>query len=420
MSAASRLKENDISLEEAARLLAPLARYRHLALAVSGGSDSVGVMLLAARCRNAGLLPVRLTVLTVDHGLRPASRAEAAQVESWAASLGFDAQILSWTGPKSATALQASAREARYDLMTQWCRSNGARAVVTAHTLDDQAETLLMRLARGSGLAGLSAMAFETTDPWPILRPFLAVSRARLRATLKAADHPWIDDPTNDDPRFERVRLRQATSALSVLGLTAEPLARSASRLARANRAIDHTVDRFLAESVRSDEFGVHAVALRDLAGAPEEIAIRALQRLCGHAGGLGGPLPLSDAENAHQWLLHGDGPALTVGGSRLQRRARTLLFMRESGRLAPARMDLAPGATVWDARYVIVSQRAEMLAILPIAAVPTAPARPPGVPASAWRSAPAVVEGERSIWTPGTTGGNAEAGITVRALTLQ
>ena len=124
--------------------------------------------------------------------------------------------------------------------MADWCREAGAEVLVTAHTLEDQAETLLMRLARGSGIVGLGAMAAEgtTEDGFPIARPFLEVSRARLRATLRKAGHPWIEDPSNENTQFERVKLRKMMPKLAEIGLTAEALARSAQRLGRAARPL--------------------------------------------------------------------------------------------------------------------------------------------------------------------------------------
>ena len=203
-----------VSEAEAGRLFSPLLSYDHLALAVSGGSDSVALMVLAARWVQSQADAPNVTVLTVDHGLRPASAEEAAQVGRWARALGLDHAILGWRGAKPSSGLQAAAREARYALMSDWCLEHGAAAIVTAHTANDQAETVMMRLARGSGVDGLAGMMRETLAPWPVLRPLLGVTRARLRAVLTAAGHDWIDDPSNDDTAFERIRMRQALDAL--------------------------------------------------------------------------------------------------------------------------------------------------------------------------------------------------------------
>src|SRR5690606_24842602 len=125
-----------------------------------------------------------------------------------ASALGLAGAMLEWQGDKPTTGIQARARQARYDLLIGWCTDNRAGALVTAHSLEDQAETFLMRLARGSGADGLAAMRPAREDRIAILRPLLGVSRARLRSTLTAAGQHWLEDPANRDPRFERVRWR--------------------------------------------------------------------------------------------------------------------------------------------------------------------------------------------------------------------
>jgi tRNA(Ile)-lysidine synthase len=194
---------------EFGRLLARLTRAGPVAVAVSGGADSLALCLLAAAWARREGRP--LTALTVDHGLRPNSAAEAAQVRDWLAARGIAHVILNWTGPKPVAGLQAVARRARYDLLLTWCRGAGVRDLLVAHHRDDQAETVLLRAARGTGTAGRAGMAAATErDGVRLLRPLLAVPRARLRATLIAQSQPWIEDPSNHDPRFARVRARQA------------------------------------------------------------------------------------------------------------------------------------------------------------------------------------------------------------------
>src|SRR5262249_43907706 len=145
---------------------------------------------------------------------------------------------------------QAKAREMRYGLLTAWCQSQGATVLVTAHTLDDQAETFLMRLARGSGIRGLAAMRADEAGPGLLARPPPRGHRAELRATLVAAGHSWIDDPSNEDARFERVRLRRAAPVLRELGLSPEALARSAMRLERALIPLQGMARDFMARHV--------------------------------------------------------------------------------------------------------------------------------------------------------------------------
>ena len=230
-----------ISKAEARKLLAPLATFTHAALAVSGGPDSLALLHLIARWHDACGQSPKISVLTVDHGLRPESRDEAKTVGRLAAELGLPHAILTWEREGAVSAsIQARARLARYGLMAAYCHAHDIPALVTAHHLDDQAETFLMRLKRGSGLDELAAI--PERGVWAgiaILRPLLDVPKARLVATLAAQNIPYASDPSNADPRFERARVRDSIEALARLGITPEALALSARRLGRAREALD-------------------------------------------------------------------------------------------------------------------------------------------------------------------------------------
>ncbi|MCC8943398.1 tRNA lysidine(34) synthetase TilS, partial [Bradyrhizobium sp. Arg68] len=197
-----------IPARDAKRLFTGLASAPAIVLAVSGGPDSVALMWLAARWRRALSRGPRLIAVTIDHGLRPEAAREARDVKRLAQSLDLQHHTLRWTGKKPKTGVPAAAREARYRLLTQAARKHGATHILTAHTRDDQAETLLMRMLRGSGIAGLAAMARETErDGVRLARPLLDVSKAQLVATLQRARIGFADDPTNRDPAFTRPRL---------------------------------------------------------------------------------------------------------------------------------------------------------------------------------------------------------------------
>jgi tRNA(Ile)-lysidine synthase len=198
-----------------ARLMAPFAPFESrpvLAVAVSGGRDSLALALLAYDW--AGALDGRIVGLIVDHGLRAGSADEAAKTRDLLARHGIAAEILRWRGAKPATGLQEAARKARYRLLLDACRRRGILHLLVAHQADDQAETVTMRAARRSGPAGLAGMAnlIEQRDA-RVLRPLLSIPRARLTASLEARAVAWIDDPSNLDSRFERARLRKAGSA---------------------------------------------------------------------------------------------------------------------------------------------------------------------------------------------------------------
>jgi tRNA(Ile)-lysidine synthase len=267
-----------------------LASRPALVAAVSGGSDSLSLLFLLRDFLAAHAPATRLVAVTVDHGLRAASAKEAATVAALCETNGIAHRIMRWTGDKPKSGLPAAAREARYRLLFKAARASGAAHIATAHTRDDQAETLLMRLLRGSGVSGLSAMAAETErEGVRLSRPLLEISKAELIATLEAAGIAFADDPTNRDPAFTRPRLRALMPLLAEEGADARTLARLALRFARANAAVEVLADgaeRYLASTDRSAALGgydAHAFA-----ALPEEIRLRLLKRAidrCGHEG---------------------------------------------------------------------------------------------------------------------------------------
>jgi len=284
-----------ISAQNAKRLFAAWKAAPAIVLAVSGGPDSIALMWLAARWRSALARGPRLIAVTVDHGLRAEATGEARDVKRLARTLDLTHRTMRWTGEKPKTGLPAAARSARYRLLAQAARNCGATHVLTAHTRDDQAETLLMRLLRGSGISGLAAMARESERDGVLLaRPLLQVSKSQLVATLKKAKIGFADDPTNRDTSFTRPRLRAIMPVLAAEGGDARNLARLASRLARANQAVEVLVDgaeRYLAlrdrEATRAG-FDASTFDAKAFAAMPEEIRLRLLKRAIdrfGHEG---------------------------------------------------------------------------------------------------------------------------------------
>jgi tRNA(Ile)-lysidine synthase len=292
--------KSPISARQAKSLFADWKSAPALVLAVSGGPDSIALMWLAARWRSGLARGPRLLAVTVDHGLRPESAREARDVKRLAHTLGVTHRTVRWTGAKPKSGIPAAARAARYGLLATAARGSGASHVVTAHTRDDQAETLLMRLLRGSGIGGLAAMARESEREGVFLaRPFLDISKSRLVATLEKAEIGYADDPTNRDVNFTRPRIRKVIEQLAIEGGDARNLARLASRLARANAAIEVLVDgaaRYLALKDpeagwppaipgRSGKASFDAASFAIL---PEEIRLRLLLRAIarfGHEG---------------------------------------------------------------------------------------------------------------------------------------
>src|SRR5271170_2967071 len=205
-----------LALDELATKLDALGGFEArpaIAVAVSGGPDSLALILLAqhwARQRGG-----QAWALTVDHGLRPESAAETRTVAGWLAARAIPHEILAWAGDKPATAIQEAARDARYRLLAQWCRGHGVLHLLTAHHREDQVETHLIRRRAGSGIDGLAGMsAVRELAECRLVRPLLWVPRARLRALLAQEGQPFLCDPSNLNPRFERARLRLEGSVI--------------------------------------------------------------------------------------------------------------------------------------------------------------------------------------------------------------
>jgi tRNA(Ile)-lysidine synthase len=390
------------------------------ALAVSGGSDSTALMLLFADWLAARHLAAReCTVLTVDHGLRPAATAEAFAVAARARQLGFCHAVLVWQGPKPVTGIQAAARAARYRLMFDYCRAHGLGLLLTAHTADDQAETLLMRLARGSGLDGLSAMrrfSVQSTGDGPpigVVRPLLQIAKSRLRATLEQRGEVWIEDPSNQDTSYERVRVRAAQPALGALGLTPDRLALSVRRLQRAHAALERSVADFWAPAAGNVVIGCCGDISIDraaMAAAAEDIAIRVLARAVVAAGGTARPVALARLEQIAAALGSGIGTSkVTLARAKISAMGGRVLIEREPGRSALPRLALAVGQTrIWDRRFEVAA-RAPVEAPVEVRALgaeglgrlreimTTAPRGPTG----ALRSIPAFWSGDTLLAAP-------------------
>jgi tRNA(Ile)-lysidine synthase len=252
-----------------------------LAIAVSGGSDSLSLMHLLARFARARRLAAPV-VLTVDHGLRKTSAGDARKVAAWAKKAGLNAHVLVWRGKKPKSGIEALAREARYRLMGAWMTKRGINTLFVGHTEDDQAETFLLRLARGSGLDGLAAM--RARAPWPVegfaglsvARPLLGLNRKVLLEYLAYLNQDWLEDPMNQDTAFDRVKLRRARAVLEEAGLSASRIAAAAAHLARARESLEMVTEAVLARAARKTEGGV-LLDPKALAAAPRELGLRAL-----------------------------------------------------------------------------------------------------------------------------------------------
>ena len=265
-------------------LLAPLQGLDAVLLAVSGGPDSTALLAMAAAWARRGADRPRLAAATVDHGLRAESAAEAAAVGALCGRLGVPHHILVWRGAKPKSRVQERARAARYALLTQCARDNGAEAIVTAHHLDDQAETALFRLLRGSGVGGLRAMAASADlDGLALKRPLLGVAKRDLVAYCEAHGLAYARDPSNHDPRYARTRLRPLAERLAAEGLDAAALARLARRAGQIEDALARQTE------AAETRLGLRAEAkcdARALLAEPIEIVQRLLTATIAKVGG--------------------------------------------------------------------------------------------------------------------------------------
>ena len=389
------------------RLFAPLAEAQGIGLAVSGGPDSLALALLARRWNALDGGGRRLVVLTVDHGLRPQSAAEARGVAAFAASIGLEARVLRREGPPPQADIEAAARAARYRLLFDAARAEGLSHVATAHHGDDQAETLLLRLARGSGVYGLAAMPRTAErDGIRLVRPLLDLPRAALVAIVAEAGLAAVDDPHNRDRRFARARMRALLPALAAEGLTAERLAATAGRMRRAASAIDHYAGRVLETGAAVDRFGAVELELARWRAEPEEVRLRVLARILRAAGG-GEHVPRLDALSGLEAALRENGDmARTLAGAIVAPRGTRIRFEREFGRagLPVLPVDRA-GDLVWDRRFDIVVEgpvpAGAVIAALGPAGRAAVAGSVQGEPVRAVEATPALWQGERLLASP-------------------
>jgi len=319
------------------------------AVAVSGGGDSLALMHLLADWAAAGK---RATpkILTVDHGLTAGSNKRANEVKAQAKKLGLACDVLVWKGAKPKSDIEAAAREARYRLTGQWCRENGIAYLYVAHSQDDQAETFLLRLARGSGLDGLSAMSAVARYPvegfsgLSLVRPLLDSARTDLRRFLKARGIAWHEDPMNTDTRFARVRLRAIWPELEKAGLTTARIAAGARHLGRAREALEGQMEQLLRSATRQEGPRV-LIDGAMLIAAPRELGLRALASLLKTVGGQAYRPRFEQLEALFDSLADGRFAARTLHGCRLGPAPRrlatfgsgTLVLEKEGGRLKPS-----------------------------------------------------------------------------------
>lgn len=384
--------------------LGPFEVQPELAVAVSGGPDSMALALLTTDWVSAR--GGKIMALTVDHGLRPEAADEAALVARWLSRRGIRTRVLSWQGSKPLSRIQAEAREARRHLLLAACRSAGILHLLLAHQAEDQAETAAMRQSSGSGADGIAAMAvvLELTD-LRLLRPLLDIPKARLEATLIAAGQPWIEDPSNRDLRFSRTSLR-LDSAFDAEGWRLR--ARAAGEVRRAR---DETLAAFFAASATPHALGWLSVDRAGWLRLPEPLRRAALARALTTVRGA--RYPPASATVRHLVARLGDeadGWRASAGGCLLEAGPRGWSVAREPGRINDRIVVKPGGRVIWDDRFKVDLIRATgslEIGALGTAGYATLPKptrdrlRTAAVPFAAVASLPALCDGERRLGCP-------------------
>jgi len=364
-----------------------------LGLAVSGGGDSTALLHLAVQ---AGLC---CRAVTVDHGLRDGSAAEAVAVARLCADLGVAHEVLPWLGWDRRGNLQDQARRARYRLIADWARRHGLTAVALGHNRDDLAETFVMRLARGAGVDGLAAMAARRQFmgvTW--LRPLLRLGRGTLRDWLTGQGLAWVDDPSNANSRFQRVRVRRATATLATLGMTAETLASVAGHLAEVRQALEVQTIASAREivNIEAGDVVISALSLQDL---PPEIArrllVQALVWVSSAEYGPRGPALMRAMATLRA------GRAATLMGCRILPGKDKIRITREWQAVRDLRC--SPNA-VWDGRWRVLGPQTKGLEVRALGAAGLALCpdwRKMGLPRPSLLASPSIWRGEELVAAP-------------------
>jgi tRNA(Ile)-lysidine synthase len=324
-----------------------------LAVAVSGGADSMALTLMAAQWARRRKIP--LHALTVDHGLRRGSATEAKKVGAALKQIGIRHKMLKWKGDKPATNIQAAAREARYDLLLAWCKKNKVSDLLLAHHQDDQAETVLLRLIRGSGVDGLAAMAgVREVQGIRLLRPLLSVPSARLRATCRVHKQDWIEDPSNQNTDFDRIKVRNLLAELAPIGLSPARLAQTANHMARAREALEEQTQQLANNLLTFNALGYAELDRVSFCAATEEPGLRLLARCLMTVGG-GTYAPRFERLMRLFENLKGnsDRSRQTLAGCQIRVTDHKIRIFRENRNLPV--LAIKPGQEMlWDRRFVV------------------------------------------------------------------
>lgn len=357
LNGATAPPEIAVSTDEFADLMGvagPFPASPQFAVGLSGGGDSMTLMVLVrdwVKTRGG-----TLTALTVDHGLRPDSAEEARRVATWCADLGVPHRILVWAGEKPQKGIQAAARDARYGLLTGWCRAHGVSDLLVGHTENDQAETFLLRMSRGSGIDGLAAMPLVShLDDLRLIRPLLGVSRARIAATVAERVLPSVEDPGNADRRYTRVRLRDTVAGLETRGVSAHAIAKAARVFGKLRHRRETEIGRLAADIANVFPEGYAEIDRARLCATDGDIARGLVSALISAVGGGNYP-PRRERLDRLMDIVAGDEAfrPRTLGNCVISTRREFVSIRREFRAIHDA-VPVVPGQrVVWDGRFDI------------------------------------------------------------------
>ncbi len=341
----------------------PFEKNATIAAAVSGGADSMALCLLLndwAQTNGSTVIAV-----TIDHGLRPESANEAAQVGAWMRERNIAHHIVPWRHTVKPDAnIQEQARKARYGLLNDFCKTNHILHLCAGHHQNDSAENFLIRLSRGSGVYGLSA-----TDPVSylqnarLLRPLLNIPKSRLTATLQSAHQNWIEDPSNDNDDYTRIQFRKHQEIFSYLGLTPERLHSTAQNMRRARIALESQTAIAAAKSMRIDPMGFAVINAAMFCGFDDEIGMRLLAGILACIGGRDYPPRLHSLQHLYDAIqdtfkTNGASWPKTLSGCivdiELKSGEKTILVCREYAAAQNILPIARESGMIWDGRFLI------------------------------------------------------------------
>ena len=383
-----------------------------IALAVSGGPDSTALMFIFSKSKK--IKKDNVTILVVDHGLRKNSSDEANLVKRNAIKIGFKCKILKWAGAKPSSGIQEAARKARYNLMLSWCEKNNIKKLFLAHHLDDQVETFLMRLSKGSGVDGLTSMSKNTIiSNLNLIRPFLEISKNRLIEIANSSRLEWVTDPSNLNLSYQRSRMRKLMPSLSKEGIDSHHINLVIKRMDSVKQALKDIVDIDISKFVKNMNDISYSLSYEAINKLSPEILLRILERIIMVASGSVYPAKRTKVEGILSWLSSDNSiRAKTLGGVVIRKRKDYVIFYRELKGCQTSEIvyPLTSRYLTWDNRFYIKLNKSKKVEVRCLGDEGVSIMKSKkilkkqglsNIPLSAWKSAPSLWSKKRLISVP-------------------